>query len=213
MNGHSRPLFQHASVMYCTVNIAVKQISNQLQGLAEGGRDAVCTSVSHISPCSSAPRHKLVLQKNRRALSQSSEPSSNGLSLKKHTSHLAVQSVCPNFRCAEGYYSATQANQERSSQPRSRVQAAFCSPKQLHANLQCEMSIRLLISEEGSPLIRPKVVEVILSQTFSDLSSPNPKHPAMIHRSRRRYRVFGSLQRPLYRSPHPPSANIIGLPI
>lgn len=48
--------------------------------------------------------------------------------------------------------------------------AAACGslppPKQLHANLQCEMSIRLLISVEGSPLIHPKAVEVILSQSF-----------------------------------------------
>lgn len=42
-------------------------------------------------------------------------------------------------------------------------------PKQLHANLQCEMSIRLLISQEESPLLHPKVEEVILSSTVSDL--------------------------------------------
>lgn len=45
-------------------------------------------------------------------------------------------------------------------------------PKQLHANLQREMSIRLLISEEGAPLIHPKVVEVILSQSFLTFCPP-----------------------------------------
>lgn len=33
MNGDSCPLFEYASAMYCTVNNAVKQISNQLQSL------------------------------------------------------------------------------------------------------------------------------------------------------------------------------------
>lgn len=49
-------------------------------------------------------------------------------------------------------------------------------PKQLHTNLQCEMRIRRLISQEESVLLHPKVVEVVLS--LSDLECPFPTLPS-----------------------------------
>lgn len=45
MNGDSCPLFEYASVMYCTVNMAVKQISNQLQSLLKA------TLAQSLRPC------------------------------------------------------------------------------------------------------------------------------------------------------------------
>lgn len=64
-------------------------------------------------------------------------------------------------------------------------QGSLLLPTQLHANLQCEMSIRILISQEESRLLHPKVVEVILSDRVSDLqplfpnSAPHP--PNVLH--------------------------------
>lgn len=84
---------------------------------------------------------------------------------------LTLESLGCNFPSAECYYSAMQVGE---AEPHSHQIAPLLPqprgslplPKQLHANLQCEMSIRLLISVEGSPLIHPKAVEVILSQSF-----------------------------------------------
>lgn len=166
-------------LMYCTVNIAVKQISNQLQSLMSATPGWVLSlrgcslyaGVPHLAREQSSESiiHAMASmnQAHRRQIASYSDFRSMPANLL--LSHLAAISRVLNA-IIQPCKRANQSHTRTKSPRRLHSRAAACSslplPKQLHANLQCEMSIRLLISVEGSPLIHPKAVEVILSQSF-----------------------------------------------